>query len=396
MTHSLSKVLTWILLAIALAYLLLKTVFLQQDAIDFKYFWLAGHIWSMGDNPYSQTFWDLGEEMFVGTNRPRTFFYPPNWWAIAVPFSAVDYGLSSVFWRLLSGLMVVAGCAVALSAHHNRVQTLSPLIWAATVAFASLMTATAVNLALGQTSAVVFLATACFLAGFLKDHRPLMILALVLLTLKPTVGILFWVFLVAFPRWWPTMAISTGIVLVLCLPAFVTSGPVTVLVSYLKGLGAHGSLAPNAPPNMTGLRNLTYTLTGAELSVLLLTALGCMVFIALALRFRAAPETESRDRALLIGTLLACLSVISPLHVYDSTLLALLIPLAFTLPPTGRLIALTALAAAFRPNNLATVLSFGNGGGLLTGAGILSLSTIVLAVVFGAALLRNHRFLVSN
>jgi hypothetical protein len=194
---------------------------------DFLNFWMYGRA---APTPDPSRFYDLTEyhralEALLGANYPgQNWSYPPSIFFIAAPFGLLGYLQALLVWMLASGglFFVIARRHVA----DNRLLVALLLSPAAVLCVIS-----------GQSSLV----TAAMLVKIFAwlDRRPIAAGILIgLLTLKPQLGILFPVMLIASGRWRVfTSATVTTLVLV-AATAFVF-GPQVWIDFIAKGLPAN-------------------------------------------------------------------------------------------------------------------------------------------------------------
>jgi hypothetical protein len=346
-----------LLLVLALLYLALK-VFEGTDTIDFKYIHLAGALWSEGIDPYSAAFAEQGQIRFQGMNRPEYLFYPPHWWAIATGSAQASYELAGQVWRIFMAACMIGGCLVL----HRTVTHIAgePRPWRtwAMLACAGVMSATTIALALGQTSCLLFLGVCLYVHAFVTRRRRLMAVALVIVWLKPNVGLALSLFLVPGLVWWPALIGGALAVIAASLPALLPHGPVEVIRGYLFALSHWEGLPPNVPGSTTGLRSLVYRLSGATLPgnwFAMIAALFALLlgFLLGAVTRARGVTTQPQVQAISLGVLISGLVLIIPLHTYDMMLFIPLIALAAALPRPGQGIFAGLMLLALRPNNLA-------------------------------------------
>lgn len=367
----------------AIYYLAIKSFFLEGDTVDYKYIWLAGYMWDMQLNPYSSAFTELGAEMFKGLHQPQTLFYPPSWWPIATPLATLTYESSYALWRNINGGFVVLGVITILWAYHKAIRPITLPICASVVVFACFTSATPTTLAMGQTSILLFLACASFMGAYIYRNTPLMIIALFLMTLKPTVGIVFWVFLFMQKDWWRSIAIATVLVFLSSLPSLIIAGPLNLVSDYLAGLKVHADLLPNIPPSMTGLRNLGHYFFAFTISVPLLTVIAIILAALTGLFVQFRSSQTAHARLLAFGLVTLMFSVFVPLHTYDGTYFAVIALIAWALPMKSRIVMFLGLACILRYNNLALAIDFVDPeAGFFPGSRLVSLATLVMLTTF--------------
>ena len=374
-----------LLLALALAYLVLK-VFDGTDTIDFKYIHLAGALWGEGIDPYSAAYAEQGEMRFQGLNRPEYLFYPPHWWAIATGFAQAPYETAGLLWRIVMAACMIGGCFVLhRTVIHIAGENRPWRTWAMLV-FAGAMSATAIALSLGQTSCLLFFGVCLYVHAFVTRRRGLMVLALVIVWLKPNVGLALSLFLVPGLFWWPALIGGALAVVAASLPALLPHGPIEVIRGYLHALSQWEALAPNQPWNITGLRHLAELVTGAVLPGTPLALTASALALGLGALLVRRDET-ARGRAAALIPLIALLLLCVPMHSYDMVLLIVLIALGAVLPGWAGAVLALALLAAFRANNLETLLGLSGTGGMRPpGTTVLSLAVLAIVLVSWAGL----------
>lgn len=369
------------MLAVALLYLGHK-VFSGTDTIDFKYIHLAGALWQEGVNPYTDAFREAGKDLFIGMNRPQYLLYPPHWWSIAVASAQFGYETAGQIWRIFTAGCMIGGCLLL----HDTIRRSSgrPQPWRtwAMLLFACLMSATAITLALGQTSHLLFFGICLFVRAYVSGARGIMALALVVVMLKPNFGLAVALFLLPFPIWWSSLAGGAAITLLLSLPALLPFGVTEVIQGYLHALSQWETLPPNAPLSTTGLRYLAKIGLGLDLpgTWCALTAAALSLCYGAILSRQPALSESPHARAATLGPLLTGLILFIPLHTYDMVVLIPLIALAAALPVSNQIPFFLLMLIALRPNNIATALgltmpeeTFSVGSGLVTFASLLIL-----------------------
>ena len=374
-----------LILALALAYLVLK-VLDGTDTIDFKYIHLAGALWGEGVDPYSTAYAEQGQIRFQGLNRPEYLFYPPHWWAIATGFAQAPYETAGLLWRIVMAACMIGGCFVLhRTVIHIAGENRPWRTWAMLV-FAGAMSATAIALSLGQTSCLLFLGVCLYVHAFVTRRRGLMVLALVIVWLKPNVGLALSLFLVPGLFWWPALIGGALAVVAASLPALLPHGPIEVIRGYLHALSQWEALAPNQPWNITGLRHLAELVTGAVLPGTPLALAASALALGLGALLVRRDET-ARGRAAALIPLIALLLLCVPMHSYDMVLLIVLIALGVVLPGWAGAVLALALLAAFRANNLETLLGLSGTGGMgPPGTTVLSLAVLAIVLVSWAGL----------
>jgi len=156
---------------------------------DFLNFWMYGRAAPAAD---PSRFYDAAEynralQVLLGANYPgQNWSYPPSVFFLAAPFGQLGYLPALLFWTVLSGVMFFA-----IARHHISDQRLL---------IALLLSPTAVLCIISGQSSLITAAMLVTIFAWL-DRRPLAAGVLIgLLTLKPQLGILFPVMLIASAR----------------------------------------------------------------------------------------------------------------------------------------------------------------------------------------------------
>jgi hypothetical protein len=322
--------------ALGVAYLLAKSALNAAPEIDFKYLWFAGRMWLDGRNPYGEEFVVDGAQWFVGTNVLQGWSYPPNWWAISCFHALFSVEAATAIWRSFNAVLVIGGSALLFAAHRRAHPHAPWAVFALLLGFAATLQATAMTLALGQTSIVTFFGL-CALSygvsrGPLRGAPWIQALGLTLLMLKPQVGVIAAAAMLAHPRYWRAVGLAALASLALAAPALLSVGVRETLLGMLRNLSEHDRLSIFSPPETTGVRHLVHALSGATLP-------GFVAFAGAALVFALVAFTRSRGRwngesaALLMAAILGPTLFAAPLHSYDMVIAA---PLALVLLEPGR------------------------------------------------------------
>ena len=371
------------LLIVALLYLATKALLDTSDTTDFKSIWLAGRFWLGGLNPYSLEYAQAGESLFVGLNRPNGWFYPPNWWPIAVAISFLDYDLAGRVWRILNGCLVILGCAVLISCFRDYQRNSLRWIAVVIVVYVSTMSATAISLSLGQTSILIFFGLCLFTRAWLFEDWRLMIVALALLALKPPIGLVLAGLLMPAKFWWRSLLGAGVVVCLFSTPPLLLHGWDGVISLMLLRIEDYGSFDVNAPPSTTGLRSILFHIFGASVSPVHLTLLALISSSCLgilSLRFQL-----ERDRLLSLSATIAAGVAIVPMHTYDAVLLA---PLVLAVPVLSfgiGFFVFLSLLVVWRNNNLSELFDLvAQGETYFSGTLVLSVVALILTLFLAA------------
>lgn len=344
-----------VLVILAIAYIAMKSIFLDADTVDFQFIWLAGHMWLNDLNPYSEEFKNLGHQLFVGTNQPEFWFYPPNWWIVSELSALVPYNISGKLWRVFSALLILLGSALVIKNYYPNKSAIQPLRASIFIFYVCVMFGTAIALSLGQTSAIIYFGVACFISSYLNGNKALMVVAITIVMLKPHIGIIICAFLLTSPKWIPSIVWAAAISILISIPALRLAGLESFISQFLGQLHSHGLHPFNTPAATTGLRNLLSAFIGWETSVVSLTVVGFFSSFLLGLsshHLQPKAGLEKDNKALSLCILLSLIVFFIPLHNYDLMIIAPIIILISRLHQRLQIAIAVMLLMFFRTNNL--------------------------------------------
>lgn len=374
------KTLLVLSLAISLAYF--ARLWLGHDhPVDFRYFWAAGKLWSEGYNPYSEQFATLSLELF-GFEGMHRWFYVPHAWAIARPISTLDFDLALTLWRTVgvisTALAVLLLSKCAFSGDRRR-QTLAFIIM---LPVASASQASSINFSIGQFSAFSFLAVSAFIAAATGPRRWLLVPALIVLTMKASVALPFVAFSVMVPRLrLPLLAAGIASCL-LAAPGLFPGGLIVTFGFYQEAVSAYSDYAVNAPPDVSGVRNIYYYWTGDALSPIMLTLWASVLGALLGLAFRRGSYDEMR---LGTSTLIAVIIFLVQQHSYDWMIFLTLLAGWKMISP---IVIILAALISFRPNVLTSLLGVTDDAVVFYGSRLMSLASLALFIYAMVVLVR--------
>lgn len=335
-----------------IAFLLFRTVISPRPEIDFRFFWLAGKAWSMGLDPYSPVYEQLGAAILPDGNKVIHWFYPPQWWAVCRLLAMTDLSQALMVWRLASGAMVLGATAILVRCVVERPAELRWGLIGLACGFAALIEPTANLLALGQSSGVVYLCLTLFVAGILSRSRWLVGAALFLATFKPQVGAGLLLATLFIPRYRGTALAALGAAGLLTLPHTAVFGPLSTIREFLGNLQQWSALPSNTPLASSGPTNLLARLgvSGLTMNVQMAAAYSLLCYAGWCLRRTLERPLEP------LYLIAASLVALVPLHIYDFTIIMvpLILHLAIARRPTW--IAMLTLLAVIRPGRIEELL----------------------------------------
>lgn len=340
---------------LGLLYLGRKSFADASDAIDFKYLWVAGRLWSAHLSPYQDAYVATFKSIFGFAGAP--FLYPPQWFTITVPLSWLPFATAVHVWRIANfGISLGVATTLLLIARRSALSAQRIVIALAILDYFLFLQAVPIDISMGQTSELAALGSLVFYLGVLTKRPVSTIVGVILLSFKPQLAVIpiAGVFVLGLMR----REIISGVVLsFLCaIPALVTAGLRDTIVGFVLNTSLHGAIRSNRPENVTGLDHLASLVTTFSMSSFLWIGMGAIaaMSISAALRrhFRVL-EHDARIQAFVVLALfpsLTCFFV--PLHNYDTVILIPVLLTALSSRYPGQPFVLGGLALAFRPLNL--------------------------------------------
>jgi hypothetical protein len=283
--------------------------------IDFEYIWVAGKIWAEGGNPYDASFSALSTGIVERSDPLHRWAYGPHFWPVAKALILLDHETARLVWGTLSCVLITCGVGWSIAAMPAE-RRFSLLSGSTLFLYASVCTPTILCLISGQYAAFIFAGAALFSLGLVRQSALATIAGLVLLTLKPSIGLPFVALALALPDGWRLVTTAACAALILAAPGLVSTGIAPFVTGYLDGVSAYSSYAPNAPNELTGVTTLLWHFAGINVSPLLLLVFAMGLIVVLRLRLGRSLDLEG-TRADLVGATLATTILLIPLHTYD-------------------------------------------------------------------------------
>ena len=312
---------------LGITYLIWKIISLQGQDLTFKYIWLAGSLWQNGLSPYSIEYQEIGHKMFTTFNG-QPFYYPPNWWPFSNILAAFDYNTATEIWRVLNGLCIVSSTFLLNGALKKIDINLTPSSLVLYTGLVSLMQASAIIIATGQTTILIYFGL-CLVIYSAVNSRPLWLaLGLCVMLLKPQIGVVLFFAFIPFKKYHMALLYTCALTLLLMLPALITIGPFETILPYLKGLSQHSSFATNEAQNSTGLKSILYNITNFKLPSTMATLLSIVGAVGAGLYFKKSGKENSTNFIRYLMIIIMITAFIAPLHEYDMIIIVPLILLS--------------------------------------------------------------------
>jgi hypothetical protein len=345
--------LSLVLLAAGIGYLAFHLIAgYGSTAIDLEYIWISGSLWLEGSHAYGAPFAERARAIFADGHVPEFFTYPLNWSVPAMLLATLKFETATLVWRLLCAGGLLASALVVARAFRAARQPVPVQAIFLCLAYLCLMQATPIVLTLGQTPILILLGVSLVLYGAAARNAIWLTVGMIVVMLKPQIGLPIVVALLAFPRLWPSIAVAALASILLAVPALVAGGAVDTIVDYVANVGRHNALLPNNAASTTGPRNLIDLFFGIKVSVLAVLAAAVAVTVALTLILMRARPGDPLNPARAVLAALALTLAVVPLHTYDFVLTAPLLMLALVCRHPARWMLALGLVVIFRSDNL--------------------------------------------
>ncbi len=324
-------------------------------SIDYSYLYVAGRLWGENISPYGDAL-PQAARAIVGRDLVA-FAYPPNWYGLSRLLALFDPATSNFVWFGLSTAMLIASAWLIATAMMSFRAAFTPLAKTAAplatgssglvlmaVLFAGFVAATkgaGVGAYLGQTSMLAFFGQALLIYGAVKSRQAFVVVGLVILLLKPQLGLVYAVVLLFGRRTWLSVLIASAITGVLALPALLIGGPGDVIRQFLSGVTGYGSRVENAPDAMSGLGNFLWRVSGVEVSSFAWLGFAAIAAVIASPLLDQRLGAVNRPLAAIIAATL-CAGLLIPLHDWDFLLFAPLVGFLFFLDGWALILALAA------------------------------------------------------
>lgn len=368
---------SWLIFVVGQIYLLPKVID-NTDGLDFRLIWLAGSLWADGISPYSQEFAIAYSEKFGQGPLSHFWVYPSSFHPIAGLLSQFDFHAALQIWNSINFIIIhissfFVARAVAISPHDSVLA-----IYLVTAGAACLMQATAVALAIGQTSFLIYLGVALLVYGWGGGRlsKTAVTMGLVAAGLKPSVGlVLFCAAIVRRDLRFSAM-LAVLIHMMLAVISASKTGFLSDLIGFLQAVAryeAEGGPA-NAPQNLVGLVQLI-DLSGFDINGNLLLLIACAIAVLAARR-----ASTAQKYAVFIISIIGFL--VTPLHSYDLTFVAVAVAVAMTCERPVYLVPfLLGFTLIFRSDNMQIATGVGNPiGEIFPGSMIATIGVLIMTV----------------
>ena len=346
---------------LGLVYLASKVISLDgAGGQDFKVIWIAGKNWAAAQNPYGASFTAKYLDAF-GVGQNDLWLYPPYWYPIAVPLSLLPFSVANEVWKIANAALLIGAIHLIARSLADTAGKRYRTIFLAGLAFACLLQATALALFVGQTSFLVFFGLAAVIFGILKGRPLLLICGLVILALKPQIGVVVFAAIAAHRHYRWVLFPAGAICLLATAPIAISGNYNASIVGFLANLPQQSAIPGNAPHYLTGLINLFDYIVPHSLSselALIFTAVGCatLVFNNLSIN-RTINFDDAQHKTACLAVLVASTFFLVPLHGYDLISITSMLMMTLAAPLAGRWLVISGLLLCFRPGNLADALA---------------------------------------
>lgn len=360
--------------ALSLLYISVKVIFpnTPSQGFDFRLIWLAGRLWSDGQNPYDIDIFKASYLAVFGLG-PNTHFwvYPPSWSCISVAFSIFPFSVAEFLWRLANYLALFGIVAITgLLLYDWKICCLrDPRLYLGAT-YCYLLQATPVVISIGQTSILSTFGFILALYGMRQSSLLLSVLGLYILSLKPQIALVFFISLLV-GGYFRIVVLAVLLSIASSGIAFLFSGIGQNIKGFLINLNRYSSdsnFSANLPPDLTGLSNLLdyfgYEKLSSPKFILMAVIVGLVMGLVMrvfGITFRdweklQLPLQKKWDPPILwIITMLSSTFFVMPLHTYDAVWLSPVAILSLYCSRLTWLLLLPGLLMIFRDGNLAQI-----------------------------------------
>ncbi len=400
------------LVVTSVGYLVERIVaFADQSSIDFRHTWVAGQMWVDGANPYSAEFARVGAESFTSGDLPRIWVYPPNWFVLATPFDLFGDVTGSVIWNVGNSILLLLACWILAGIVRDQLpafpewsrrlfQSDRPdvdrlVLFAVHLAFVTFLQGTAIALTTGQTGVMAFFAMVLLVWAMINNRETWGVFAIVLLMLKPQVGIIVCVALLFDRTNWVMVGKAAAATILSAAPAFIRTSPNELLSEMLDNWDALYSpdYGPTNPERVSGLRNLAEWVGMGDVGVQVGVVFALLALIGFYVWPRGRGGAGNLRFGEPLGTMIASIGAIVgfvTLQTYDLPMIGLLFVAALASRGTRLVLILSGFALVYRSQNVELKITHDalTSGRLEAIAGLLLLAAVAGLVASGKPLVR--------
>ena len=337
----------------------------NAPVLDFRFFWLAGDIWAQGETPYSETFARRAADEF-GILVGAAWYYPPNWILPTALLSLFEPLTSSRLWLIINCLMLTAASALNVmvfrSLHRKSAlfrfsspvsQSLGglhpALIFGLHFGFIAAMQATGNTLHLGQSSMLIYLGASLIAYGAVLRGSYSGAIGVAIVMLKPQIGILMVIALGVSAYGRRIIVLGAILSFLIAAPALLITPMPDILSAMATTTTQYNDHPYNLPAAMTGLTHILWALGDNASGAILYIFAGIVWICALTLITTLKPRVQTIDRVIIAAVVLLAAT---PLHIYDFTLLGVILLPVLRLRGAYSFISAAAIICIWRAGNL--------------------------------------------
>jgi hypothetical protein len=331
--------------------------------LDFRTLWLAGKVWASGKNPYGPVLVKEYLETFGPGWGFYYWFYPPNWFPVALLFGFFSFQVAVLAWSVFNFSLLIAATYLGARALADVSGQKCPQLFLAGLTYVCFMQATAITVYIGQTSILIYFGFSAIIFGILKERPAILIVGLVFVALKPQIGVVAIAAVAALRRHRWTLYPTAGIGLVSIAPIIVGGDFRATTEGFFSSLTRYHLAGSNSPWDLTGLINILDYLSSSSIHPFIMTVisgLGAIIAGFAAFHFSSlnnpAQADNARDQVASLALLIAAAFFIVPLHPYDHVALTALLMMILAFRFFGRWLIFLGLLICMRPKNLYSIL----------------------------------------
>ena len=316
-----------------------------KSGYDFRYFWLAGRIWAVGEDPYSSNYQKAGVTLITDGHVPELWVYPPSWWPLSRLLALTDLNAASVLWNIAGIVLCFAASFLVVRAFY-RVQSgqscnqsvailkACGILVLALLHFSVIAELEATNLVIGigQNSIFVYFCIAALLYGIAKGSLAVSALALSIIFLKPQVGLPFAALFLIYSSWSRrVLSIAIAVSVAFILPSMFIE-PLSPF-EFIRNANRYSDFKPNMPQAVTGLRLCVWEVLGRDCGNVVPSIAAALASVVGVFAFKPLHAEDEQEILWLCATLTTAITItFAPLHFYDFVIVGVLYPTLLVAP----------------------------------------------------------------